>query len=350
MSAKIVTAIASFGMSGKVFHAPLLYNHPNFQVKYILERTKNEVNKYYPDIQVVRTFEELLKDNKTELIIINTPDHTHFELAQKALEAGKNIVVEKPFTQSLREGEELLNLASRKNLMISVFQNRRWDGDFLTVRKIVENKLLGRLVEFESHFDRYRNYIQPDTWKENSDTGTGTLYNLGSHMIDQALVLFGKPDAIFADIRTLRTGGKVDDNYDLKLYYPHTKVELKASYLVREPGPRYILNGTLGSFLKFGIDPQEEALKMGRNPYDSEWGRDSRELWGTLNTEINNLHFYGAIETIPGNYSAFYDGVYDALTRKLPPPVTGEEALDVIKLIEAAFTSFKTHKIINFTN
>lgn len=336
---QIITGLASYGMSGKVFHAPLLHYHPKFQMKKILERSKNEASLLYPYIESVKTFEELLNDPDIELVVVNTPDNTHFEFTLNALEAGKHVIVEKPFTQTVEQGEKLINLAAKKNLHLSVFQNRRWDGDFLTVKEVVSKGLLGRLVEYESHFDRYRNFIQPGTWKEDASTGTGTLFNLGSHMIDQALCLFGMPDAIHADVRILRTGGKVDDSYDLKLYYSSVKVTLKGSYLVREAGPRYTLHGTLGSFLKFGIDPQEEDLKAGKKLTDINWGKEDEKYWGLINTEVEGLHFNGKIETIQGNYLAYYDSIYNSLRKSIPLEVKAEEALNNIKLINAALLS-----------
>lgn len=348
MANKITTALASFGMSGKVFHSPLLTNHPGFYLKSIVERNKQEVNRFYPEIKSVKSIEDILQDPEIHLIVINTPDHTHYELTQMALEAGKHVVVEKPFTQTVEQGEKLIRLALEKNLILSVFQNRRWDGDFLTIQEIINNKLLGRLVEFESHFDRFRNYIQPGSWKEDAGTGTGTLYNLGSHMIDQALVLFGAPKAVYADLRIQRTNGKVDDSYEVKLYYPDIKVTLKGSYLVKEAGPRYTLHGTHGSYLKYGIDPQEEALKAGINPTISDWGKESKESWGTINTIINKLNYQGTIETLPGNYKAFYDNVYDVLTNKATLAVLPEQSLAGIKIINLAYESSSKTKIIDY--
>lgn len=342
---QIITGLASFGMSGKVFHAPLLHHHKNFKLTTIVERSRKEAAAYYTEINSVNSFEEMISNNSIELVIVNTPDHTHYDLALQALKAGKHVIVEKPFTQTIEQGEELINLAKSKNLLLSVFQNRRWDNDFLTVKQVIAQGLLGRLVEFESHFDRYRNYIQPGTWKEDPETGTGTLYNLGSHMIDQALHLFGMPEAVDADIRIVRTGGKVDDSYDIKLFYPAVKVTLKGSYLVRQPGPRYTLHGTLGSFLKYGIDPQEEALKSSKPLSSPDWGKDDEIDWGILNTEINGLHFTGKIETVPGNYLAFYDNISDVLQNSSPLQVKAGEALDVIRLIKACLES-STKKII----
>jgi len=336
---KIHVGLASFGMSGKVFHAPILTHHPGFQLTKIVERSKNEVKEIYPEIDSVHSFDELLDDDNIELIVVNTPDPTHFEFAHKALNAGKHVIVEKPFTRTIRQGEDLIKLADKHKRLLSVFQNRRWDGDFLTVRKIVENDCLGRLVEFESNYMRYRNYIQPETWKESAAQGIGLIYNLGSHMIDQAVVLFGMPEAVWADIDRMRTGSEIDDYYHVKLIYPDIKVTLKASYLVREEGPRYTLHGTNGSFLKYGIDPQEEMLKKGGNPSMPDWGKEPEDQWGTLNTETSGVHFRGKVETIPGNYAAYYDNIYNVLRRRAELEVTPEQALNVLQLIEAAMES-----------
>lgn len=333
---KIQVGLASFGMSGKVFHAPILTHHPGFQLSKIVERSKNEASKIYPNISSVRSFDELLDDEQIELIVVNTPDHTHFEYAHKALEAGKHVIVEKPFTRTVGQSEDLLNLAVRQNRVLSVFQNRRWDGDFLTVRKILDNEWLGRLVEFESYYMRYRNYIQPDTWKESAALGIGITYNLGSHMIDQAVTLFGMPEAVWADIDGMRTGSEIDDYYHIKLIYPDVKVTLKASYLVREEGARFTLHGTHGSFLKYGLDPQEEMLKQGGDPSAPDWGKEPETQWGILNAEINGMHLRGKVETVAGNYAAFYDNIYDAIRNGAELEVTPEQAISVIQLIEAA--------------
>ena len=335
----IKTALASFGMSGLVFHGPLLHADKCFELSKVLERTKNESVKKYPNIQVVRHFDELCKDDSIELIIVNTPDHTHYDLCKKALEYNKHVVVEKPFTQKYSEALELLELAENKNLLLSVFQNRRWDGDFLTVKQVISEKLLGRLVSYEAHFDRYRNFIQPDTWKENARTGTGTLFNLGSHLIDQALVLFGKPDAVTADILALRSNSSIDDTFELWLHYPNVRVSLAASYLVREPGPRYALHGTGGSFLKWGIDPQEEELKKGAVPGTKGWGEEPESEFGLLHTTLNGKDIKEKIATTPGDYSAFYANIYRAIRHGEKLAVEPGEAAMVIKIIEAAFLS-----------
>jgi len=343
MKNKITAALASFGMSGYVFHAPLLHTHEGFEIAAIVERNKELSRVLYPYSKLLRSFEELLADKEIELVIINTPDFLHYEQAKMALNAGKHVVVEKPFTQNYDQAIELCELAKQKSLILSVFQNRRWDGDFLTVKKIINEDMLGRLVSFESHFDRYRNYIQPNTWKEVAESGSGIVFNLGSHMIDQALVLFGKPKTVGAEIRTLRTDGQNDDFFIIRLNYSENiSVSLRGSLLVSEEGPRYILHGTNGSFLKWGIDPQEQDLKDGKLPSQAGWGKEHEENWGLLKTEFGKEKFRGEIETIPGNYCSFYDGLYNAIRNNSQVPVNPEDAALVIRIINLAFESNRT--------
>lgn len=343
----INTGLCAYGMSGQVFHGPLLASDPRYRVVKVLERSGSRSAGLFPDASIVRSLSDLIYDKDIELIIVNTPDHTHYNFARQALNARKHVVVEKPFTVTVSEAKRLVRLAHRKGRLLTVFQNRRWDGDFLTVRKLVEQKKLGRVVEFESHFDRYRNYIQTDTWKEDGKLGTGTLYNLGSHLVDQVLVLFGMPDSLYAEIKIQRDGGKVNDYYDIHMYYEGLKVILKSSYLVREPGPRFMVHGTQGGFLKYGTDPQEEALKAGKLPSaDPRWGREDKEWWGLLNTEVEGRSFQGALETEAGCYPAFYDNLYMALTGGTEPAVTPYEAVNTIYIIEKAIeSSRKKHPV-----
>lgn len=342
MSRIIQVGIASYGMSGLVFHGPLLKVNPHFQVRKVFERSKSNATKHFSTDFIVRSYQELLDDDQIELIIVNTPDTTHFDYAMRALKAGKHIIVEKPFVQRVEEGKGLIQIAKENGLLISVFQNRRWDSDFLTAKMVIEKGFLGRLVEFESHYDRYRNYVQDDTWKEDPAAGASLVYNLGSHLIDQALCLFGKPESVLADIRKIRTDTKVDDFFDIDLYYPDVKVKLKSSYLVREEGPRFILHGTSGSFLKWGIDPQEERLKAGFLPDSADWGFEDKKFYGLLNTEIESTHFRGRIASLPGNYPAFYQNIYRVLRQNDELDVKAEQSLHGIKIIQAAYHSAQT--------
>ena len=338
-SLPIKTGLAAFGMSGKVFHAPLLHAHPEFELKAIVERKYRGVRECYPEVQVVHSFSDLIADDKLELIIVNTPETTHYELAKMALEAGKHVVVEKPFTVYPEEGEELIALAASKGLMLSVFQNRRWDSDFLTVRKVLAGNLLGRLVSYEAHFDRYKDQVKKGAWKEERVTGGEILYNLGAHLLDQALLLFGKPLFVWADIGVQRAGGVADDYYNLAMGYSGLHVTLKSSYQVREKGPRYILHGTDGSFLKWGMDPQEDQLKSGKNPLDDDFGLENKKNRGKLNTNIGELHFTGRIESLKGNYMAYYDNIARAIREGDEPAVKPEQALEVVRIIRAAIES-----------
>jgi scyllo-inositol 2-dehydrogenase (NADP+) len=338
--------LASYGMSGEVFHAPLLSSHSGFTLSKIVERRTERARIKYPAVQSVRTYEELLADPALDLIVVNTPNSLHFEQARQALEAGKHVIVEKPFTVNSQEAQTLIELARQQNLVLSVFQNRRWDGDFVTVQEVVKSGILGTLVEFEAHYDRFRNYVEADTWKEESGPGSGILYNLGSHMIDQALVLFGLPLSVTADIRVQRPGGKIDDSYDLRLNFKDIRVILKSGYLVREPGPRYTLLGTDGTFHKYGIDPQEDSLKAGKLPNEIGWGVEDSAFWGKINTQVGNLHVMGNIETRPGSYLAFYENVYQAITADTELAVQPEQAMHVIKIIEAAIESNRSGQTV----
>lgn len=337
----IQVGLASFGMSGMVFHAPFLAANPRFRLKKIVERRSEKSKEHYPEVEIVKSFEQLLQDEAIELVVVNTPNALHFEMAHQALLAGKHVLVEKPFTPTAGEANTLIKLAREQNRVLTVFQNRRWDGDFLTIQKILSAKLLGQLVEYEAHYDRFLNYINADSWKETSGPGSGILYNLGSHMIDQALVLFGKPRSIRADIGTQRPGSTIDDYYDISLQYEGLKVILKSGLLVRELGPRYILHGMEGSFIKYGIDPQEDALKAGQKPQGTNWGKEPQSDWGKLNTQLQGLHIIGTIETLSGSYDGFYDNLYDAIREGKELAVKPEEAALVIEMIELARQSNK---------
>ncbi len=347
MNPPIQVGLCAYGMSGHVFHAPLLHIHNGFHIHSILERSSNRSTDRYPYVSVIKQLDELMQKPEIELIVVNTPEETHYEFAVRALEANKHVVVEKAFTVTSKQATELIRLAEEKNLLLSVFQNRRWDADFLTVRKVIENKWLGRIVEYEAHYDRYRNYIKEGSWKEENRPGTGILYNLGSHLIDQALVLFGKPKAVFADVRIIRTNGEVPDMFELILAYPEVKVSLKASYLVRRKSPKFLVYGTLGSFVKYGEDPQEAALKQGRYPNEATWGEESQENYGLINTDIDGLHVQGTVESIPGSYLSYYDNIFDAIRSGEALAVKAEEALWTIQVIEAAYRSVEEKTYID---
>jgi len=350
MSKPIVTAIASFGMSGVVFQGPSLKIYPQyFKIHKILERSKNISAQRYPEATIVRSYEEILNDPEVELVLVNTPDYLHFDMAKQALEAGKHVVVEKPFTKTSEEARELISLAHQNGVILTVFQSKRLDNGFQTLQKILRDKLLGRVVEFEAHYDRYRNFIQEGSWKEDGDERTGVLFNLGSHIVDQTLVLFGLPKAVTAHLNVLRTGGRTTDNFDIRLHYGKFNAILRSSYLVREMGPQYIVHGTEGSFVKMGTDPQEELMKLHHLPNEPKWGEDQPADWGTLNTTINGLHFHGKIETIPGDLASFFLKLYGTIREGKELFVKPEESLNVIRILEACLESNRLKKTIEFS-
>ncbi|GET26126.1 Gfo/Idh/MocA family oxidoreductase [Prolixibacter sp. NT017] len=348
MEKVIKTALASFGMSGQVFHGPTIKVNPHFSISKILERTKSLSEKDYPEATIVRSYEKIINDPEIELVIVNTPDPYHYEMTMKALEAGKHVVVEKPFTKTSEEAARLIQLARENNKILTVYQNRRLDSDFLTVKSLLGAGMLGRLVEFESHFDRYRNFVREGNWKETGDERTGVLFNLGAHMVDQALVLFGDPEAVTCHLAARRTGGEVPDYYDIRLHYDGFNAILKSSYLVREPGPRIILHGTEGSFLKWGIDQQEAMLTEGRLPDEPDWNEEPEEWWGTLHTNINGVEYKGKVRTIPGNFKVFYENLYEVIRHGKELLVQPEESKRVIDVLEACIESNRQRKTIDF--
>ncbi len=344
----IVTALCSFGMSGQVFHGPLLKVLPQFKIHKILERNRRISEKHYPQATIVQDFDKILNDPLVELVIVNTPDYLHFEMAQMAMEAGKHVVIEKPFVKKSEDAVKLMEIARQNKVLMTVYQNRRLDGGFLTLQKVLENNLLGRVVEYECHYDRYRNFIQEGSWKEDGDERTGVLFNLGPHIVDQALVLFGKPQAVTAHLSVLRTGGRTTDHFDIRLHYRGFDATLRCSYLVREMGPQFIVHGTEGSFVKNATDPQEEMLKLHRLPDEPGWGKEPQRDWGILNTSVNGLHFEGKIETIAGNYVHFYTNLYEAIRDGGKLMVQPEEALMTIRILEACLQSNHEQKTVEF--
>ena len=344
---KIKTALLSYGMSGKVFHAPFLELHPGFELLGSWERTKKLIQEEYPEVKSFPSLESILEDDAIDLVIVNTPVATHFEYAKKVLLAGKHAVVEKAFTTTVAEAQELADLAKAKNLKLSVFQNRRWDSDFKTVKKIVDDKMLGEIVEAEFHFDRYNPVLSPKIHKETANPGAGILKDLGPHLIDQALCLFGLPNAVFADIRLIRDATLVDDYLDILLYYTDFRVRLKAGFFVRECIPSYIVQGKKGSFLKSRGDVQEDNLKLGMKPNVEDWGTELEGNEGLLHTEINGEIIKKKVLTLQGNYYDFFEGFYQAVANGKTEPVTAQDGVNVMRIIEAAIQSSEHKKAID---
>ncbi|HEX7962509.1 MAG TPA: Gfo/Idh/MocA family oxidoreductase, partial [Terriglobales bacterium] len=277
--AELEVGLIGFGLAGRVFHAPIIRAVPGLRLSAILQRSGDDARRRYPDVRVVRTMEELLAIESIGLVVIATPNTSHYRLAAQCLRSGRHVVVDKPFAASYQEAAELVRTAKQAKRLITVFQNRRWDGDFRTVRRLAEQKTLGAMVLFESHFERYRPNLRPGAWREGSEPGSGILFDLGPHLLDQALVLFGPPLAVTADVRSEREGAAADDAFDITLHYPNMRALLRSTMLACEPGARFVLHGTKGSFVKHGLDPQEEALARGETPHDSSWGLEREESW-----------------------------------------------------------------------
>ena len=345
MTNPLNVGLIGFGLAGRVFHAPLIHANPNLRLTHIVQRHGEEAERKYPQAKILRNADELFTEKSIELVVVATPNGSHLELAAKALNAGKHVVVDKPFTITSADADELIDLSRKMGRVLSVFQNRRWDGDFLTVRQILDQGRLGRLAEYESRFDRFRPALKPGAWREEAIPGSGVLFDLGSHLIDQAIVLFGHPQGIFADLRSQRDRAVAVDSFEVRLVYPALKVTLKAGSLVCEPSPRFTLYGTQGSYLKFGLDPQEEALREGDSPTQPNWGSEPQEAWGTLTNCIGNLA-REKYPTLAGCYPEYYKNVYRAITGKEELAVKPEQAREVIRLIEFAEQSAKEERML----
>lgn len=343
----INTGLCAFGMSGKVFHAPFLTVMPGFKFHAVYERSKRLAEEIYPDVITYHSLDELLADDSIELIVVNSPSFTHYDYAKQALTAGKHVIVEKPFTATTAEAQELVDLATECGKKLMVYQNRRWDSDFKTLTNVVKQGLLGNIVEAEFHFDRFKDEISPKAHKETPGPGAGILYDLGSHIIDQALHLFGMPDALYADIAIQRPVSAVADYFEILLFYPNLRVRLKAGYQVRELLPSYILHGSKGSYIKSRGDIQETVLTEGVLPVGDDWGTEPESEKGILHTEVDGNVIRQQINTEQGDYRTYYQLVYDAIINNTPMPVSATEGLHVIKIIEAAYQSSEQKKVLS---
>lgn len=348
----IKTGLIGFGPGGNTFHAPVIHAVKGLELYKIRARKPEQVKlakERYPDAIITGSSDDIINDDAIELVVIATPNDSHFSLAKQALQAGKHVVVDKPFTITTEDADALIQIAKEENRILSVHHNRRFDGDFFTVQKLISDKVLGRLVEFESHYDRFRNYLRPGAWREEDIPGAGILYDLGTHLIDQPMVLFGLPEAITADVRVQRSNAKATDNFELIFHYKdNLKVTLKAGMLVSQPLPHYIILGEDGSYLKYNLDVQEEALKAGVSPLDDDnWGVEPEENYGTLVTYKNGERTEQKVPTAIGDYRLYYQNIYDAITGKAALTVTAVHARNIIKLVELAIQSSNERRTID---
>ncbi|MDZ8187572.1 MAG: Gfo/Idh/MocA family oxidoreductase [Nostoc sp. ChiSLP02] len=342
----INTALCGYGSSGKIFHAPFINLHSGFKLIGAWERSKKVIQEDYPDTKSYPSLEALLADEQVELVVVNTPTYTHYEYAKQALLANKHLIVEKAFTTTVEEAKELKELAETKQKKLSVYQNRRWDSDFQTVKKIVQLDLLGNIIEAEFHFERYKPTLSLKQHVEVPGPGAGLIKDLGPHLIDQALHLFGMPNAVFADMRITRAASQIDDYFELILYYEKLRVKLKASFLVREPAPSYIIHGTKGSFLKSRADGQEDKLKAGMKPNTDDWYTEPESEYGLLHTEKDGKVIREKVKSSQGSYLGYYDAIYKAIADRQPIPVTAEDGINVMQIIEAAIKSSNEQRVI----
>lgn len=345
-NSKIIVGLVSFGMSGRIFHAPFIEKNPNFELKTILERTKSLSKELYPNTTIVRSFDELLNDDDLDLIVINSPTYLHYEMARQALLADKHVVLEKPMTATSKEGQELLAISKNNGLMLAVYHNKRFEGGYKTVQKLLAHQKLGALQKSKFTVHRYRPHIGPKAWKEERYPGAGILYDIGSHLIDQCLVLFGWPSDLHADLQIQRKKGAVIDYFELTLIYKDFRAVIVSDMLTKKSKPTITLVGTKGTFIKYGADPQESKLAQEPINWD-EIGADYPENYGTLTN--NNTKESEIIKTEEGWYGQFYENVFDVLRLNKSLLITPEQALDVIKIIEWAIDSTKVINL-NSTN
>ena len=343
---KVNVGLIGYGMAGSVFHAPLVTAVEGLELAVVVSSDAAKVRRDYPAVAVVVGVPEMLADPAIDLVVVASPNPTHFRYAKQALEAGKHVVVDKPFAIRVAEADELIALAKQKQRLLSVFQNRRYDNDFLTVRKVLAEGLLGDIYAYEAHYDLYKPQITTK-WKEHTGEGSGALYDLGPHLIDQAIQLFGAPQTVFADLARQRPGVEVDDYFHLILGYDRLRVVLQSCWVVKKPGPHFLVQGTKGSLIKFGLDSQQPDLQKGLRPGHPEWGRDLEAYYAEL-TVGADVTATARIETIPGCYEKFYKDLYASITQGTPLAVKPEEARTALEVIELALQSVQERRVVDF--
>jgi predicted dehydrogenase len=332
--------LVGFGFGGQVFHAPVIRAVAGLRLTTIVRRS-GDPDPRYPDVAFVRSVDELLA-RPIDLVVVVTSNTSHHPIARQCLLAGRHVVVDKPFTTTVAEAEDLVQVAQQNGRVVSVYQERRYTGDFVTVQQVVADGALGRIVSYEAHFDRFRLELRPGAWREQALPGSGVWFDLGPHLLDQALLLFGAPEAISADIRIERDGAAADDAFDVTLRYPRLRATLRGSMLAQPLAPSFALHGTKGSFVKYGLDPQEAALKAGRTPDEPGWDVEPAELHGKLTTPEGAR----TIPTIPSNFTRYYENIRDAILGKARPGVTPESALDVMRGLELAVASSRERRVV----
>ena len=338
----VSVGLVGYGLGGAVFHAPLIAAAERLELAAVSTRKPVEI----PGARIVPGPDALIGDASLDLIVVASPHASHFPLAKAALEAGKHVVVDKPFALAPSEADELIALAAARGLAVIPFHNRRWDGDFLTVRSFLEGARLGELARYEAHWDRFRPAAR-EGWKEEPDLGAGLLNDLGPHLIDQALVLFGWPDALEADVAVQRGTGLADDYFAVTLHYGRMRAILGSTLIGAAARPRFALHGPHGSLVKHGLDPQEDRLKAGGRPGDAGFGDDDPALFAAFTDAQGQSE---RIASTPGRYLAFYEGVAACILDGAPPPVDPADARDGLHIIALSRQSAREGKRITTRN
>jgi scyllo-inositol 2-dehydrogenase (NADP+) len=334
---KCTVGIIGFGpkSASHTFHVPLIGVEPRLRLKTVSTLLPDESRPLLPDtVNVVTEADDILHDPEIDLVVVATPNAWHYEYAKRAIEQGKHVIVEKPIAITSAEVDELIALADTRKVLLSQFHNRRWDGGFLTTKKLMGENRCGNIASFEMNYDRWAPDV-PDNWREAAKPGSGALYDLGVHLIDQTFALFGRPQSVYATIKTQRTNAQTDDYFKLHLDYGHIQATLGATMLAAAPGPRYKLYGDKGSYTKYGIDLQAVMLNDGKLPGQPGWGEDTPESYGRFNDGAHE-------ETLPtelGSYQSFYASIAASILENTPPPVPVADARDILALIEAAVRS-----------
>ena len=350
MEKSIRTGIIGFGLSGRVFHAPFVDVVEGFELSKISTANPDNIRiaeERYPSTTIVPDGQNIIDDKDIDLVIVTSPNTVHFQWAKAALLANKHVVVEKPFTVTLAEAEELVELSKKQKKILSVYHNRRFTSDTKTVKSILDSGVLGDVVDYETHFDRFRPEPKPGAWREDPLPGSGILYDLGSHLIDQSLYFFGMPQAVTAHIETVRPWAKADDTFDVKLHYPTHTSTLKSASLAKMPGATYQIHGTKGSFVKFGLDVQEENIEKGDIPNTDDWGTEPESIWGVLKADVNGIEINSTIESEKGDYRDYFINLRDAIWGKTEIAVTAEDGANVMKIIELAIQSDKERRTVD---
>lgn len=338
MSVAIQTGILAYGMSGRLFHAPFIFTNPKFNLRAVTERSKKTIQSRYPNVISYNSIDELIADPIIELVIINTPNYTHFDFAKQAILAGKHVLIEKPMVATKEEAEYLFDLGRKHQRYVMVYQNRRWDSDFLMLQKVIDDGRIGKPIEVHLRFDRYRAEIGPKGFKEKPVPASGIAYDLGSHLIDQVICLFGKPEKAINIGSKNRGGTEIEDYVHFVLSYSSgLQVYVTTSYLVADPGPGYIAHGSIGSFKKQRTDVQEVQLSKGMLPTDSNYGKEGSGSEGMLTYFEDGEKRVEEIEPTKGNYSELFDAVYRQIREGRTFPVTEDQVLDQLEILSHSF-------------